>query len=102
MPNGVPPTPTPTTVVPGAGWVDLLSRVIVQVGFPVVVAGVLLYYILFRFQANMDMVTSRMAANTEVAAKLIQADAQLLDELKAQTNLLKQMVVQQQQRPAQP
>jgi len=95
MPNGVPPT----TVVPGAGWVDLLSRVIVQVGFPVVVAGVLLYYILFRFQANMDMVTSRMAANTEVAAKLIQADAQLLDELKAQTNLLKQMVVQQQPRP---
>ena len=97
MPNGQIP---PTTVVPGAGWVDLLSRVIVQVGFPVVVAGVLLYYLLFKFQTNVEIISARMAANTDVAAKLIAADEQLLGELRTQTALLKQMA--QQQQPHQP
>src|SRR5215813_9757298 len=91
------PSP-PQIVVPGQGWVDLFSRVIVQVGFPVVVAGVLLYYLLFRFQTNVELISARMAANTDVAAKLIQADEQLLGELRTQTALLKQMAQQQQQR----
>src|SRR5215468_8341634 len=86
MPNG--PTQGPLAVVPGSGWVDLLSRVIVQVGFPVVVAGILLYYVLFKFQANMDMVTSRMAANTDVAAKLIAAESDTMKELQRQTGEL--------------
>src|SRR5262249_38363809 len=85
-PPGPPPQqPQPLLVVPGAGWVDVASRAIVQVGFPVVVAGVLLYYILFKFQQNMDTITSRMAANTTVAQALVDADKNLTAELIRQT-----------------
>jgi len=86
MANGPGP---PQVVIPGAGWVDLLSRVIVQVGFPVVVAGVLLYYLLFRFTGNIETITARMAANTDVAAKLVASEQQTLSELQAQTIELK-------------
>jgi hypothetical protein len=72
-------------VVPGAGWVDVASRAIVQVGFPVVVAGVLLWFVLTRFQANMDAITTRMAANTTVAAHLIESERGTIAELRAQT-----------------
>jgi hypothetical protein len=84
---GSPPT-GPFAVVPGAGWVDLISRVIVTVGFPVVVAGVLLWFLLTRFQDNMNVITSRMAANTDVAAKLIQAEERAMGELHGQTQEL--------------
>jgi hypothetical protein len=60
MPDGPPP---PQVVIPGAGWVDVASRVIVQVGFPVVVAGVLLWFVLGKFQDNMNMITARMERN---------------------------------------
>jgi len=93
-PPGPPPQqPQPLLVVPGAGWVDVASRAIVQVGFPVVVAGVLLYYILFKFQQNMDTITSRMAANTTVAQALVDADKNLTAELIRQTSELKTQTV---------
>jgi len=53
-----------TTPPPPGTWVDIASRAIVQVGFPVVVAGVLLWFLLTRFQHNMDAITTRMEANT--------------------------------------
>jgi hypothetical protein len=77
-------------VVPGAGWVDVLSRAIVQVGFPVVVAGVLLWFLLTRFQANMDAITTRMERNVgAVEGFTAQLEAQLT-ELKAQTHFMEQ------------
>src|SRR5262252_909964 len=79
----------PQVVIPGAGWVDLLSRVIVQVGFPVVVAGVLLWFLLTRFQENMATITSRMAANTEAAGRLVDVEEAQMAELHAQTDELK-------------
>jgi K+ transporter len=60
QPPGGPP---PQVVIPGAGWVDVASRVIVQVGFPVVVAGVLLWFVLGKFQDNMNTITARMERN---------------------------------------
>jgi K+ transporter len=60
-PNGQPPPPQ--VVIPGAGWVDVASRVVVQVGFPVVVAGVLLWFVLGKFQDNMNTITARMERN---------------------------------------
>ncbi len=83
-------------VVPGAGWVDVLSRAIVQVGFPVVVAGVLLWFLLTRFQGNMDMIATRMAATTANAEKLISATSTELQEVQKQTALLEQLVVEAQ------
>ncbi len=79
----------PQVVVPGSGWVDVASRAIVQVGFPVVVAGVLLWFVLGRFQDNMTMIVTRMSANTEAAAKLVAAQEAEIAEIHAQTDELK-------------
>src|SRR5215813_7556455 len=89
MANGAPP---PQVVIPGAGWVDVASRVIVQVGFPVVVAGVLLWFVLGKFQDTMITIVNRMAANTDAATKLVaELQAQTV-ELKAQTVAINQLV----------
>jgi len=69
--------------------VDIASRVIVQVGFPVVVAGVLLWFLLFRFQGNVELMSARMSANTEAAARLVEAETASVAELRAQTAELK-------------
>jgi len=89
MANGTPQQgPQTQIVVPGQGWVDVASRVVVQVGFPVVVAGVLLWFLLTRFQDNMTLITERMAANTDVAAKLIESETLVMKELQLQTGEL--------------
>jgi len=79
----------PQVVVPGTGWVDVASRAIVQVGFPVVVAGVLLWFILTRFESTMNVITARMSANTDAAARLVDAQQAEMNELHAQTDELK-------------
>jgi hypothetical protein len=81
MPNGI-----------STGWVDTASKVIVQVGFPVVVAGVLLWFLLTKFQDNMNIITDRMSKNTEVAAELIKGEQKTFMEMEAQTRLLGQLV----------
>lgn len=86
---GGPQAPPPQVVVPGAGWVDIASRAIVQVGFPVVVAGVLLWFLLTRFQGNMEMITTRMQANTEAAYAFIDSQKSLMYELQAQNAEMK-------------
>jgi hypothetical protein len=85
MAPGPPPPQQAQVVVPGAGWVDVASRAIVQVGFPVVVAGVLLWFLLTKFQDNMNTITSRMAANTQNVADLINTEKGTLAELQRQT-----------------
>jgi K+ transporter len=78
--------PPPQVVIPGAGWVDVASRVVVQVGFPVVVAGVLLWFVLGKFQDNMNTITARMERN----AASVEA---FTDELKTHTVELRQQTV---------
>ena len=86
MANGQPPQ----IVVPGAGWVDVASRAITQVGFPVVIAGVLLWFVLGKFQVNMELITARMQANTEAAARLVNASTSEFEELKKQTEQMRE------------
>jgi hypothetical protein len=88
-------------VIPGAGWVDMLSRVVVQVGFPVVVAAVLLWFLLTRFQENMDLITTRMGNNTQVVATLIAREESAITELQkqgaelsVQTGLMRELVAE--------
>jgi len=90
MTAGGPPSSSspPVVVTPGVGWVDVASRAIVQVGFPVVVAGVLLWFLLTRFQANMDAIVTRMSNNTDVVAKLIFNEEATLRELQKQSEEL--------------
>src|SRR5262245_19801993 len=88
MANDTPQGSPPKVVIPGAGWVDMLSRVIVQVGFPIVVAGVLLWFLLTRFQENMDTITGRMEHNATVVAAFVEELKTHTVELKAQTEYL--------------
>jgi len=73
-PAGLPP--------PGGGtWIDMASRAIVQVGFPVVVAGVLLWYLLTRF----DGVITRLEHNAQVLDAFVREMQAQTVEIKAQT-----------------
>jgi len=69
---------------PAGTWIDIASKAIVQVGFPVVVAGVLLWFLLTRFQDSMDTAAQRVAANTESISRLISNEEAILKELQGQ------------------
>jgi hypothetical protein len=69
--------------------VDVASRVIVQVGFPVVVAAWLLWFLLTKFQANMDVITARMQANAQVIESFVEQLQAAMAEERAQTTELK-------------
>jgi hypothetical protein len=80
----------PQVVIPGAGWIDVATRAITTVGFPVVVAGALLWFLLTRFQTNMDAITTRMEHNAgAVEGFTAELHAQTV-ELQAQTRFLEQ------------
>jgi hypothetical protein len=95
------PAAPPQIVVPGVGWVDVASRAIVQVGFPVVVAAVLLWFILGRFTNDVNAIAARMEGNAK-AIELFTAmqNDQLAEmkehtkELREQTQLMKEFVMQ--------
>ena len=75
--------------MPGVPWVDTFSRLVVQVGFPVVVAAVLLWYLLTKFQANVDVITMRMQGNAEALLTFVNEMETQTSELKMQTQELK-------------
>ncbi len=83
------PTP-PQVVVPGAGWIDVASRVVVQVGFPVVVAGVLLWFILGRFTSDVTSIAARLEANATAVEMFTKIQDQQLSEMKAHTAELRE------------
>jgi hypothetical protein len=87
LPSGPGP---PQVVIPGAGWVDVVLRAITTVGFPVVVACALLWFVLARFQATVELISGRMAHTTAVAEQLIDVQAREIDELEKQTAELQQ------------
>src|SRR5262245_10773997 len=108
----MPTSPTPSTrcALPmpngaaGGGWVDAASRVIVQVGFPTVVAGVLLWFLLTKFTDNMDAIADRMEANAKaVELFTTMQNDQLLEmkahtkELREQTGMMKEWVASKKQ-----
>jgi len=62
-----------------------IAQVVAQVGFPVVVAGVLLWFLLTKFQDTMLTITARMEANTDAAEHLVAVQGDEMAELKAQT-----------------
>jgi len=80
--------PAPQVVVPGAGWVDVASRAITQVGFPIVVAGVLLWFVVFKFGAQIEVVTDRLIENGKLAKELIEVERTQMVELQRQTSEL--------------
>jgi len=79
----------PGGVGPAPGGLAGIAQVIAQVGFPVVVAGVLLWFLLTRFQETMLTITGRMEANTVAAGHLLEVESATVGELRAQTVELK-------------
>jgi len=75
----------PGGVGSAAGGLAGIAQVVAQVGFPVVVAGVLLWYLLTRFEHTMLTITARMEANTDAATHFVEVQAGEMAELKAQT-----------------
>src|SRR5215475_11899397 len=80
-PGGAPPP----QLGPGFGWVDAAVRIVTQVGFPVVAAGVLLYFVLFRFTDQVGIVAARLEANAGAVERVTQLHAQEIQELTRQT-----------------
>jgi len=81
---------TPGGVGPAAGGLAGIAQVIAQVGFPVVVAAALLWFLLTRFQDTMLTITARMEANTVAAGHLLDIESATVGELRAQTAELQQ------------
>jgi hypothetical protein len=81
----------PQVVVPGQGWIDLASRVIVTVGFPVVVAGILLWFVLGQFTNDLHRIALGMDQQLSEAKEHTAA-------LREQTVLLKEFIAEQKQR----
>jgi len=78
------PAPPPAPPSPAIGMVDIASRAIVQVGFPVFVAGVLLWWMLTRF----DAAITRLDHNAEVLDGFVREMQAQTIEIKAQTQAL--------------
>jgi len=69
------------------GTIDSAVRAIVQLGFSIVVAGVLLWFILGRLTSDLDRIASRMDSQvTEMKAHT--------QELREQTHLMKDFIRQ--------
>ena len=85
--TGAPGGP-PQVLVPGTGWVTVASQAITAVGFPVVVAGFLLWYVVFKFGTTIEVIGRQMQANADLAGKLIQTEQLTLVELQKQTQEL--------------
>jgi hypothetical protein len=84
-------------LVPPVSSLDALSKVIVQVGFPVVVAAILLWFILGKFQSAMTEISTKINQNGVMAAELIQAQQTLLEQQKELQDQV-QKVTERQQR----
>lgn len=78
MANGL-PLPGPT------GWIDQAARLVTTVGFPVVTAGILLWFILFRFEEGLARVGVQLATTSERAEKFVDLQEIQLGEMKRQT-----------------
>ena len=93
----MPTSPTPSTPsappVPNGpatgGWINAASQVIVQVGFPVVVAGVLLWFLLTKFVDSMEAITTRMEQNAHAIEQFVALQNNQLDEMKEHTKELR-------------
>lgn len=72
----------------GVAWVDATVRIVTQVGFPVVAAGVLLYFVLFRFTDQVAAVAARLQENAGAVERVAAAHALEIQELKRQTATL--------------
>jgi hypothetical protein len=71
--------------VPSGGWLDHAARLVTTVGFPVVAAGLLLWFVLSKFAADVTLIAGQMNANANAIEQLTVTQVAILDELRRQT-----------------
>jgi hypothetical protein len=76
------PGPAPSGP-PLPGWLGPLVAIVTQVGVPTVVAGVLLYFVLFRIDTSMKYIQAQEDARTQL---VMQMQKQLVETLDQQTD----------------
>src|SRR5262249_62066561 len=101
---GTPPSPTPPSFTSGA--VDATIKAIGQLGFPIVVAAFLLWFLLTGFKTAIEQVTLRMERNAVAVDAMLEAmkgqESQLrqqTDELRKQSEYLRAMTDRMGPRP---
>jgi len=78
-----PQQPQPQIVIPGQGWVDVAARIIVQLGFPTVIAGVLLWFVLVRVDGTLKMIQEQEDTRTKLTLAMQDKLIVALDQLGA-------------------
>jgi hypothetical protein len=74
---------------------------VATVGFPVVAAGLLLWFVLQRFAVSVEAIDDRMLANAGAIEALTTRQVEVLAELRRQTRVLEQIERQREPRPGQ-
>lgn len=73
---------------PVPGWIQAASQLVTTVGFPVVVAAALLWFLLTRFQTNMEAITTRLEISATNAQQFLMISREQIAELERQTKTL--------------
>jgi len=94
--------PTAQNQPSGHPWLDAATRVVIQVGFPIVVAGALLWWLLGQFTRDIHAIAYQMQDNAVQIAKFVDMQKDQLAEMKEhtrelreQTNIMKGIATQQ-------
>jgi hypothetical protein len=76
VPNGPPPQSAPLP-----GWLGPIVTLITQVGVPTVMAGVLLYFVLFRLDYALDQIEEAERGRVQMIAAMQDSTVAALDRL---------------------
>jgi hypothetical protein len=72
------------------GTLPVIAKVVTQLGFPVVIAGVLLWWVLTKFEGQMHAIVQQMTHNAAAAQHLVDMSTREFDELRQQSAEMKQ------------
>jgi hypothetical protein len=86
MPNGTTGTGSPT---PLPGWLGPVVTLTTQVGVPTVVAGVLLWFVLFRIDGTLQYIQEQEDLRTKLVAQM---QAELVETMEHQTAAFQQAI----------
>jgi hypothetical protein len=64
------PTPPAATAPPGPAWLQPVVQLTTTLGVPTVIAGVLLYFVLFRMGATLEVIERGEDDRTRIAAAM--------------------------------
>jgi hypothetical protein len=78
VPNGPPSAPPPP---PLPGWLGPIVTITTQLGVPTVIAGVLLWFVLFRLDTTLTQIEEAEAERVKILAAMQETNIAALDRL---------------------